>query len=299
MEIGVVGLGNMGSAIAANLIAAGHEITVYNRSPEKAKKLLALGAMLAHDPAGAANGDIVITMLANDDALEKVAFGEDGDGLIEHQGKSTVHLSMSTISAQLARKIAAASVAANKPFVSAPVMGRPDVAERGELIVMAAGDKSSIARCKKAFDAIAKSVHVVGDRPERANIVKLAANFMISAMIESFAEAFALLRKNDIDHHLFLQIMATEFFKSPIYEKYGKIIADEQFDTGAFTVKLQEKDTRLALAAAIESEVPMPFLNVIENAFLSAIGHGKGELDPCVIAEIAAENAGVRIRAKR
>jgi len=296
MEIGVVGLGHMGAAIATRLIAAGHDVTVYNRTPAKATKLLEQGGTLAHEPAGAANGDIVITMLADDHALEDVLFGspEDEQGLIAHQGKRTIHVSMSTISSQLSRRIAATSSRSGKPFISAPVMGRPDVAQRGELIVMVAGDQGSIDKCKNAFDAFAKSVDIVGNRPEQANIAKLAANFMISSMIETYSEAFALLRKNDVDHQKFLKIMATEFFQSPIYEKYGKIIVDEQFDSGAFTLHLQEKDTRLALEAAIESQVPMPFATVVENVFLSAIGRGKGDLDPCAISQIASENSGIR-----
>ncbi|HEY9776671.1 MAG TPA: NAD(P)-dependent oxidoreductase [Planktothrix sp.] len=300
MEVGVIGLGRMGAAIADCLIVAGHAVTVYNRSPEKAKVLIAKGATLAHDPAGAANGDAVITMLADDSAVESVVFGdEENEGFLPHQGKKTVHISMSTISVGLTRWLASTSEDAGKPFVAAPVMGRPDVAERGELIVMPAGDKGSIARCKDVFEAIGKSTHVVGDTPEKAIIVKLAANFMISSMIETFAEAFALLRKNEIDHQKFMQFMSSEFFQSPVYEKYGKIIAQEQIGTGPFTVRAQEKDTRLALSAAIESQVPMPFLNIIENAFLSAIGTGKGEFDPCAIALVAAENAGIKIKAKR
>ena len=296
MEIGVIGLGHMGAALAARLIAAGHTVTVYNRTPSKARPLLDLGATLAHDPEGAARGDLVITMLSGDEALESVVFGTSGDnqGLIAHQGKRTIHISMSTISVQLSRRIAKASAALSKPFISAPVMGRPDVAQRGELIVMAAGDQRTIDKCKPAFKAFAKNIHTVGEQPEQANVAKLAANFMISAMIETFAESFALLRKNKVDHHKFLQIMASEFFQSPVYEKYGKIIASEKFDTGAFTVRLQEKDTRLALAAAIESHVPMPFATAVENVFLSAIGHGKGDLDPCAIAQVASENAGLR-----
>jgi 3-hydroxyisobutyrate dehydrogenase-like beta-hydroxyacid dehydrogenase len=122
---------------------------------------------------------------------------------------------------------------------------------------------------------------------------------MISSMIETFAEAFALVRKNDIDHQKFLQIMASDFFQSPVYEKYGTIIANERFDGGAFTVRLQEKDTRLALMAALESEVPMPFAAVLENTFLTAIGRGKGDLDPCAIVEVALENAGIPKRRKK
>jgi 3-hydroxyisobutyrate dehydrogenase-like beta-hydroxyacid dehydrogenase len=252
--------------------------------------------MLAHDPAGTASGDIVITMLSDDHAVENIVFGshsEDNQGLLAHQGKRTVHISMSTISPRLCRRIDEASAALGRSFISATVMGRPDVAQRGELIVMAAGDQRVIEKSKPVFQAIGKSVHIVGERPEQANLIKLAANFMISSMIETFAEAFALVRKNGIDHQKFLQIMASEFFQSPAYEKYGKIIANERFDSGAFSVRMQEKDTRLALVAAIESQVPMPFANVIENAFLSAIGRGKGDLDPCAIAQIAAENAGI------
>jgi 3-hydroxyisobutyrate dehydrogenase-like beta-hydroxyacid dehydrogenase len=297
MKIGVIGLGNMGAAMAANLIKAGHELTVSNRTPAKAKELISQGATFAHAPQGTADCDIVITMLADDKAVEYVVFGSpddgDSDGLLTHQGKQTIHISMSTISVQLARRISEASAAQGKLFISAPVMGRPDVAARAELIVMAAGDKKLVNKCKLVFDCIAKSVHIVGDRPEQANLSKLAANFMISSMIETFAEAFSLVRKNGIDHHEFLQIMASEFFQSPVYEKYGKIVANEKFDGGAFTVRLQEKDTRLALAAAVESQVPMPFLSVIENAFLSAIGRGKGDLDPCALGQIAAENAGI------
>ncbi|HEY9717948.1 MAG TPA: NAD(P)-dependent oxidoreductase [Trichormus sp.] len=308
MRIGLIGLGNMGTAIASRLLAAGHELTVYNRTESKALPLLSQGATMAHDPAGTADGDIVITMLADDRALESIVFGTASDGrdgedsvdslegLIAHQGKRTIHVSMSTISAQLSQRICEASAAQNKLFISAPVLGRPDVAQAGNLIVMAAGDQSAIDKCSKVFSAFAKSVHIMGTRPIQANIAKLAANFMISSMIETFGESFALLRKNDIDHHKFLQLTASEFFQSPVYEKYGKIIADEEFEGRAFTVQLQEKDTRLALAAAIESQVPMPFLTVLENTFLSAIGRGKGGLDPCAIAQIASENAGVSPR---
>lgn len=304
MRIGVIGLGNMGTAIASRLIAAGHEVTVYNRTESKALPLLSQGATMAHDPAGTADGDMVITMLADDHALENVVFGTASDGsdsqegLIAHQGKRTIHISMSTISAQLSQRIDDASAAQNKLFISAPVLGRPEVAQAGNLIVMAAGDRSAIDKCSKVFSAFAKSIHILGTRPVQANIAKLAANFMISSMIESFAESFALLRKNGIDHHKFLQLTASEFFQSPIYEKYGKIIADEEFEGRAFTVQLQEKDTRLALAAAIESQVPMPFLTVLENIFLSAIGRGKGGFDPCAIAQIAFENAGVSPKPK-
>ncbi len=295
MEIGVIGLGRMGSTIAARLLDAGHELTVYNRTEEKAEALLEQGAMLAHDPSGAATGDVVITMLADDKAMEDVVFGsaETDEGFLDHQAAHTIHMAMGTISIRLAQRLAAASTAKNRMFVSSTVLGRPDVAERGELVIMAAGDRQSLDKCKPVFDAIGKVTHIIGEKPEQANIAKLAANFMISSMIESYAEAFALIRKNGLDQQTFLKIMATEFFQSPVYEKYGTIIANENYSSGPFTIKMQEKDTRLLIAAAIDSQVPMPFANDIENAFLTAIGRGMGDLDPCAIAKLAAENAGV------
>lgn len=298
MEVGVIGLGAMGSPIAANLIAAGHKVTVYNRTASKARDLVAQGASLAGDPSEAAKGDAVLTMLANDEAVDAVVFGQPGSagdaGLIAGQGINTIHISMSTISPKLVARINDESAQRGKPFISAPVMGRPDVAKRRELIVMPSGDKAHIERCRPIFEAIGKCTKIVGGRPEQANLVKLSCNFMLSSMIETFSEAFALLRKNGIDHHKLVEIMADEFFQSAMYSRYGNLIASGEFHTGAFTVTLQEKDTRLALDAAIQSKVPMPLCALLENVFLSAIGRGKGDLDPCAIAEVAAENAGLK-----
>jgi len=295
MEVGVIGLGSMGYAMASHILAAGHEVTVFNRTEEKAHPLMEEGATFSHDPSGAAQGDVVITMLSDDHAVESVVFGGDEqDGFLAHQAAGCVHVSMSTIGVQLVKRMKSASLEQGKLLISAPVMGRPDVAERGELVLMASGEKSLIEKCQPVFEAIGRVTHNVGDCPTQAAVIKLAANFMLSSMIETLGEAFALVRKNGVDHHKFLEIMAKDFFKSPIYEKYGAIIADEKFEGGAFTVNLQEKDTRLAVAAAIESKVPMPILFAVENAFLSAIGQGKGGMDPCAIALQAAENAGLK-----
>ncbi len=295
MEVGVIGLGSMGFAMASHILAAGHDVTVYNRTEEKAHPLMEEGATFSHDPSGAAQGDIVITMLSDDHAVESIVFGEaENSGFLFHQSPNCIHVSMSTIGVHLVKRMESEYLAAGKSFISAPVMGRPDVAERGELVVMASGDKAMIEKCQPVFDAIGRVTHLVGDSPVQAAVVKLAANYMLSSMIETLGEAFALVRKNGADHHKFLEIMAKDFFKSPIYEKYGAIIVNERFGGGAFTVKLQEKDTRLAVAAAIEAQVPMPILFAIENAFLSAIGQGKGDMDPCAIAQLAAENAGLR-----
>lgn len=294
MKIGVVGLGSMGYQLASRLLTAGHTVTVWNRSKDKAAPLVASGAILAEHPGDTASGDMVITMLADNYALESVLFDQAyGVPFIERQNQNTVHVSMSTISAALCEKMTDISARTSRHFIAAPVMGRPDVAERGELLVMAAGDQSMIDKCAPAFSAFARAVHVIGDTPVKAAIAKLSANFMLSTLIETYAETFALLRKNGVDHEKFHQIIGIDFFKSPIYEKYGNLIVSENFMGGAFTALLQEKDTRLALEVAVASKVPMPLLYAVENAFLTAIGQGYGEQDPCVLARVAAINAGV------
>lgn len=291
-KVGVIGLGAMGYPLAERLLRSPqkYEVTVYNRTRQKAEPLQQLGARIASEPYEAAQGDVVISMLANDEAVEAVMLHDDF--LLEHAAACT-HVSMSTISVDLVRRLTQEATKSGRSFVSCPVMGRPDVMARGEVISMPAGAASAIERISPMLMAFSKVIRVVGDQPVQANAVKLAANFMISSMIETFAEAFALVRKNDVDHHMFYEIMADDFFASPIYKKYGALIAKGDFAGGAFSVELQEKDTRLALEAAIASRVSMPFLHTLENVFISAIGRDKGAKDPCAIAEIAWENSGL------
>jgi 3-hydroxyisobutyrate dehydrogenase-like beta-hydroxyacid dehydrogenase len=294
MKVGVVGLGSMGTAIAKNLIKAGHEVTVYNRTKSKAKALVKEGAKLAETLADAAQGDAVLTMVADDHALLALVLGfPESPGFMHKQSKHCTHISMSTVSAQAIKGLEQRYEERGLPMLSAPVMGRPDVAERGELVIMTAGDAALIEKMKPIFDAIGKKLHILGSSPHQANVAKLAANFMISSMIETFGEALALVRKAGVDPHQFYDLAANDFFKSPIYQKYGKIIVDGNFDNGAFTVKLQAKDTRLALQSAEELSCPMPFASVVNNTFINAIARGRGDKDPCVITQIIAENAGL------
>lgn len=291
-EIGIIGLGAMGYPLAERILHSpeNYEVTVYNRTRQKADPLKDLGARIASEPYEAAQGDVVISMLANDEAVEAVILHDDF--LLEHAATCT-HVSMSTISIDLVQRLTQEAARSGRSFVSCPVMGRPDVMARGEAISMPAGATDAIAKISPLLMAFSKVISVVGDQPMQANAVKLAANFMISSMIETFAEAFALVRKNNVDHHMFYEIMADDFFASPIYKKYGALIANGDFAGGAFSVELQEKDTRLALEAAIASRVAMPFLHTLENVFISAIGRDKGAKDPCAIAEIAWENSGL------
>jgi 3-hydroxyisobutyrate dehydrogenase-like beta-hydroxyacid dehydrogenase len=311
MEIGFIGLGSMGLAIASNLRKAGHNLIVYNRSREKAEAFAKKGGRVAESPERAVQADVVFSMLADDHAVEsvfltpyasarksesKVEIGDahESKNLIDNQAPHTVHVSLSTISVALAQRLDENYRRQGKHFVSATVMGRPDVATKGELIVMAAGSGENLDKCAPLFEAIGKVTHVMGREPHQSNVAKVAANFMISSMLQTFGEAFALVRKNGGDEKLFYQIMAKDFFASPVMAKYGQLIVDRNYSSGAFTVKLQEKDTRLALECAQASQVPMAFASAIEYSFLSAIGRGMGDDDPCVIAKLIAENAGLK-----
>jgi 3-hydroxyisobutyrate dehydrogenase-like beta-hydroxyacid dehydrogenase len=294
MDVGFIGLGKMGYAIAANLRKAGNDLTVWNRSSDTAMAFVKDGGKATTNLVETVKGDLVFSVLSDDKAMEAVFFVPiDGKTLIEHQAPHTVHICIGTISVRLAKELTKRYSENNKRYISATVMGRPEVAEKRELIVMAAGAEADLSTGRPLLEQIGKAVHIMGDEPYKANAAKVAANFMISSMIQTFSEAFALVRKNGGDENLFYQIMTNEFFASPIYAKYGKLIVDRNYSSGAFTVKLQEKDTRLAIECAQDSQVPMLFASAIENTFLSAIGRGLGDKDPCIIAQLIAENAGL------
>jgi 3-hydroxyisobutyrate dehydrogenase-like beta-hydroxyacid dehydrogenase len=265
MRIAFIGLGRMGSGMARNLVRAGHELTLYNRSREKAE---AIGAPVADTPAGACRDcDAAITMLSDDAAVEEVVFGESGiPGDI-------VHIGCSTISTAMARRLASRG-----RYISAPVFGRPDAAEAKKLLVVPAGPPDLIERFHSVFDAMGRQTFVAGAEPWQANAVKLCGNFMIASMLESFGEAYATLRKASVDPHLFLEVM-TALFGSPVYANYGRIIADEAFEPAGFALKLGLKDIRLVLETAFECTTPMPVASLVRDRLLDACGHGQGELD--------------------
>jgi 3-hydroxyisobutyrate dehydrogenase-like beta-hydroxyacid dehydrogenase len=287
MKLGFVGLGRMGSAMARNLIRAGHELIVYNRSREKAAAIE--GARVADSPADAARDvEAVVTMLADDRAVEDVVLGDRGIGAT----LTSIHISSSTISTALSRRLATVHATRKQGFVSAPVFGRPEAAEAQKLVVEAAGPADLIDRCRPVFDAIGRQTFVSGVEPWQANAVKLCGNFMIASMLETFGEAFATLRKAGVDPHTFLEIINT-LFASPVYAGYGKIIAEEKFDPAGFALKLGLKDVRLVLATAEECASPMPIASLVRDHLLSAIANGQGEMDWSSVAKVAARSAGL------
>ena len=281
----------MGAHMARNLLPAGHTLTIHNRTRSKAAALAAEGAKVTDSPADAVSGcDAVITMLSDDHAVEDAVFGNAGIASTLPPG--AIHISCSTISTKLARRLALEHNERGQLYLSAPVFGRPEAAEAKKLLVVAAGSKDLIDRCQEVFDAIGRQTFVAGQEPWQANAVKLCGNFMIASMIESFGEANATLRKGNVDPHLFLEVM-NALFASPVYANYGRIIADEQFEPAGFALRLGLKDVRLMLETAQECQAPMPVASLIRDHFLSAMAAGQADQDWSGLVRIAARNAGL------
>jgi len=291
MDVGFIGLGQMGSAIALNLVKAGHRVVVYNRTRAKAEALAAQGADIAESVAEACRRPVLMTMLADDAAVESVVFG-DGNAL-SGLGQGAVHISMSTISVALSERLTEAHREAGQSYVAAPVFGRPEAAAAAKLFVVAAGAERTLAQCQPLFDAIGQRTFVVGDKPPAANLVKLSGNFLIAAMIESLGEAVALIRKGGVDPHRYMEILTSTLFSAPVYKTYGAIIANEQYEPAGFKMTLGLKDVRLALAAADALRAPLPVASLVHDHFLSGVAQGAGDSDWAGLARLAARNAGL------
>jgi len=291
MRIGVIGLGNMGAGIAANLIKAGHEVTVYNRSRPKVDALAAQGALPADTVADACGGDAVLTMLANDGAVAGVVFGDDG--IIASAAPGTVHISSSTISVGLSKRLTEAHAAAGRGFVAAPVFGRPEAAAAAALFVVAAGPAETVQSVTPVFDAIGQRTFVVSDDPSAANLVKLSGNFLIASVIESLGEAMALVEKGGVDRQEYLEILTSTLFSAPVYKTYGSLIATKQFEPAGFAAPLGHKDVGLVLSAAEELQVPLPIASLLRDRFLRLLAGGGEQLDWSAISTLATQDAGL------
>jgi 3-hydroxyisobutyrate dehydrogenase-like beta-hydroxyacid dehydrogenase len=290
MQVGFIGLGGMGRGMAANLLKAGHALTAYNRTAAKAEALVGDGAALAKIPGEAAWGDVVITMLADDAAVEAVVFGSDG--VLAGLKPGAIHISMSTISVALAERLAAAHRGAGQRFVSAPVFGRPEAAAAAKLFIVAAGEPQAVQFCQALFDALGQRTFVIADEPPKANLVKLSGNFLIAAVIETLGEAFALVGKAGIDRADYLDILTNTLFGAPVYKTYGSLIAKECYAPPGFKAKLGFKDIRLALGAAEALQVPMPVASLLRDRFLTLLASGGGDLDWSALAALASRDAG-------
>ena len=291
MKVGFIGLGRMGAGMAARLLKAGHEVTVYNRTPAKAEALVARGAKAAGDVSDACRGDAVITMLADDTAVESVVFGEGG--ILDRLPDGAIHVSSSTISVALSDRLAQEHAAAGQRYVAAPVFGRPDAAAAGELFVIAAGEPSAVEAAAPLFGAIGKKTFVVADRPSSANLVKLSGNFLLASVIESLGEALALAEKGGIDRRRYLEILTSSLFDLPVYKNYGGLIISGKFEPAGFAAPLGLKDIRLGLAAAEDLHVPMPLAGLLHDRFLTLLAGGGERLDWSAIGKLPARDAGL------
>ncbi len=290
MQIGFIGLGQMGSGMAGNLLRAGHALTVYNRTRAKARPLAEHGAKIADDPAQTAGGDAVFTMLADDAAAEEAVLGPNG--IRAALAKGAVHVSSSTISVALSKKLAAAHAEAGQRYVAAPVFGRPDAAAAGKLFVVAAGAADAVQAVMPLLDAIGQKTFIVGEEPEAANLVKLSGNFLIAAVIESLGEAMALVGKAGVDKAQYVDILTSTLFGAPVFKTYGALIAAGKFEPAGFAAPLGLKDMRLALAAAEDLRVPLPLASLLRDRFLRLLANGGDKLDWSAISALAAQDAG-------
>jgi 3-hydroxyisobutyrate dehydrogenase-like beta-hydroxyacid dehydrogenase len=290
MKVGFIGLGHMGAAMAANLVKAGHQVSVFNRTPGRAGALIELGAREANSVAAACEGEAVITMLADDDALAQVAFGEAG--LIAHLPRGAIHLSMSSISVALSQRLAQAHAQKGQRYIAAPVFGRPAMAAAGKLFIVAAGDPATVEACQPLFRAMGQKTISIGTEPAAANLVKLSGNFLTAAAIEALGEALALIGKAGIDRQAYMELLTATVFNAAPYTTYGPLIAQGKFEPAAFAAPLAYKDVRLALAAAESLRVPMPLGSLLHDRFLRLLVAGGEHLDWAALGGLATQDAG-------
>ena len=292
MKVGFIGLGRMGQAMARRVLEAGHDIALYNRTPDKIAELVAAGAVAAGSVADAAkHGGVVLTMLANDDALLAVAQGPGG--LIESLPKGGIHVVMGTHGVAAVKKLIDAHAAAGQTLVAAPVLGRPEAVIAGRLGIIIAGPPEATAQVHPLFEAVGKRLFEAGEQPTAATAIKIANNFLLGCAMEAMGEAFALVEKSGGAPGLFYDVLNEGLFSCPAYSIYGKIVAEKAYDNVGFTTVLGLKDANLALSAGESLGVPLPSGGVWRDRLIGAIAHGDGEKDWAVVAREQARCSGM------
>jgi len=291
MNIAFIGLGQMGQAIAQNLLKGNHSLTVFNRSRDKAESLLQSGAHWADTPAGAAQrADVVFTMVSDDAALLDVTLGNEG--FLATLPEGAIHVSCSTIAPETSRQLAAEHARRKTTYVASPVFGKPEAAQAAKLWICTSGDGAAKSSIRPLLDLIGQGVYDFGEEVGAANIVKLSGNFMIACAIEAMAEAFTLGEKNGVDRKAMWELFSNTLFASPVYKNYGKMIAEEVYQPVGASPALIRKDMRLVLEAAQQSLVPMPFGNVVFQQLTATVAKGVGNIDWAGFAGEVSENAG-------
>jgi 3-hydroxyisobutyrate dehydrogenase-like beta-hydroxyacid dehydrogenase len=296
MKIGFIGLGEMGLPMALNLLKAGHELTVWNRSPQRAEPLVAQGARLAATAAEvcgkaeSGHADAVFVMLADDTALRQVL---EAGGVLAALAGPTVLVNLATVSVAYAQALAAEVAGKGAGYVAAPVFGRSDMAAAAQLNIVAAGAAGAIEQVLPLLQAMGKKIWPAGDAPERANVIKIAGNFMLASSIEMMAEATAFTRAHGIAASDFLEVMTQTLFAAPAFINYGKLIAEQRYEPAGFKMQLGLKDVELALTAAGTARVPMPLAALVRDSLLDALAHDGTDKDWAMLAQTAARRAGL------
>jgi 3-hydroxyisobutyrate dehydrogenase-like beta-hydroxyacid dehydrogenase len=292
MKVGFIGLGRMGSAMARRLCEARHDVAVYNRTPEKAKALADAGVRVVGSMAEAARyGEAVVTMLADDAALEEVAGQKDG--LLQALPAGCVHICAGTHGVHVVRKVDAAHAKAGQVMVASPMLGRPEAVSSGQAGIVVGGPPEALARCRALFEAMARRVFEAGPDPAAAAAIKIANNFVLGCAIEAMGEGFSLIRKYGVVPQVFYDVMTDGLFSAPAYKVYGKIIVDEAYEKVGQMAVLGLKDANLALAAGEAVGVPLPSGNVWRDRLVGAVAHGDGGCDWAVMAREQARASGL------
>ena len=294
-SIGFVGLGHMGTAMAANLAAGGVQVNAYVRRAQQMGKLTALGLKPTTSIADLLDCEVVISMLPDDDAVREIVFGDETngqEGLATGLKSGAIHLSMSTISTAAASLLASRHAISGQGYVAAPVFGNPDAAKARQLFIVAAGAPADVERCRPLLDSLGQRTFVIGDDPAQANLIKLLGNMMTATTLEMLGEAVAVVRKRGGDPKPFIDIMTSTMFGGRAHKIYGDKIVRQAYAPG-FLMPLAFKDVRLALAEAERAGAPMPLVGVVRDRMISGIARGYGDLDWSALGLIAAEEAGL------
>jgi 3-hydroxyisobutyrate dehydrogenase-like beta-hydroxyacid dehydrogenase len=293
--IGFVGLGHMGTAMAANLAASGRRVTCYVRRPDQMGALIGLGLRPTLEFASLFDCGIVISMLPDDAAVRDVVLGrEEAKGLSSGLKDGAIHLSMSTISTAAASRLAAEHARYGQSYVAAPVFGNPDAARARQLFIVAAGAPTDIERCQPLFDSIGQKTFLVGTDPSQANLVKLLGNMMTATTLEMLGEVVAVALKRGLDPKAFIDIMTSTMFGGRAHKIYGEKIVSQSYAAG-FVLPLVLKDVRLALAEAESAAAPMPSVDVVRDRLITGIARGYADLDWSALGLIAAQEAGLNV----
>ena len=295
MKIGFIGLGAMGVGIAHNLLKAGHELSVWNRTASKADALVIAGATLAKTPREAAVGKAVVySVMAEDQAQLAITAGEDGIAAGLPEG--AIHIAVGTISVAAADRLEALHKAHKQRYISAPVFGRPDAAAAGKMFIVAAGPKDAIDDAGPLFSVTGQKLFRVGEKPSAANLIKLCGNFSILAAIETMAEAMSLAEKGGVPKATLLEVMTGTIFDAPVYRNYGSMIVEDRFTPAGFKAPLALKDMRLAGEAAETYRVAMPLLGLLRDHLIETIAIEGEEADWAAIGKTVARHAGLAVK---